>query len=185
MVRTKENGAVHWRVSALAAVSSLLIALPALSQWKDWDYDLDQEKKSWAELQTQLPAYPKSENLLKFDAGANTSNTYYVDGASVSVGDDGVVRYTLMVKTGGGATNVSFEGIRCESRELKVYAFGHPGSEWSRARDPRWRRIEFQEINNHHLTLHREYFCPSRKTIASLKQIMQTLKYGPSRQTVE
>lgn len=172
---------VRWRTVVVAGGIGLLMASPAVAQWKDWDYDLDQEKKSWAELQTQLPPYPKPENLLKFDAGANSANTYFVDSASVSVGDDGVVRYTLMVKTGGGATNVSFEGIRCESRELKVYAFGRPDSEWSRARDPVWRRIEFRDINNHHLTLHREHFCPGRKTIAPVKQIIQTLKYGPPR----
>ena len=172
---------VWWRVVVLVA-SALLLVRPATAQWKDWDYDLDQEKKSWTELQAQIPRYPKPESLLKFDAGANTANTYFVDAVSVSVGDDGVVRYTLVVKTGGGATNVSFEGIRCESRELKVYAFGRPDSEWSRARDPAWRRIEFREINNHHLTLHREHFCPGRKTIAPVKQILQTLKYGtPSR----
>ena len=165
----------------VAAVSALLIASPAVSQWKDWDYELDQEKKPWSELQAQLPPYPKPENLLKFDAGANTASSYFVDSTSVSVGDDGVVRYTLMIKTGGGATNVSFEGIRCESRELKVYAFGRPNSEWSRARDTAWRRIEPRDLNNHHLTLHREHFCPGKTTIAPVKQILQTLKYGPPR----
>ncbi|MEQ1774005.1 MAG: CNP1-like family protein [Burkholderiales bacterium] len=161
------------------------MALPAASQWKDWDYDLDQEKKPWKELQAQLPPYPKPENLLRFDTGATASNSYFVDSTSISVGDDGVVRYTLLIRTGGGATNVSFEGIRCDPRELKVYAFGRPNSEWSRARDTSWRRIEFREINNHHLTLHREYFCPARKWAAPLKQIVQTLKYGPPRQVAD
>jgi len=162
-----------------------LFAVPAASQWKEWDYDLDQEKKSWQELQAQIPQYPKPENLLKFDAGAGTSNAFFVDANSISIGDDGVVRYTLMVKSSGGATNVSFEGIRCDTQELKVYAFGRPSSEWSRARDTRWRRIEYREINNHHFTLYREYFCPSRKTIATQKQILQLLKYGSTRQVVD
>lgn len=169
----------------VALVCLLAVALPAFAQWKDWDYDLDQEKKPWQELQIMIPAYPKPENLLKFDAGASTANTFFVDAASVSVGDDGVVRYTLMVKGGGGATNVSFEGIRCDTRELRVYAFGRSTGEWTRARDSQWRRIEAREINNHHLTLHREYFCPSRKTIASQKQILQFLKQGPPRQTMD
>lgn len=164
---------------ALVALSAMLMAPPAIAQWKDWDYELDQEKKSWQELQAQIPSYPKPGNLLRFDAGANTANVFFVDSASVSVGDDGVVRYTLMIKTGGGATNVSFEGIRCDTRELKIYAFGRPNSDWSRARDTRWREIMFREINNHHLTLFREHFCPTRKTIATVAQILQTLKYGP------
>lgn len=172
-------------VARIAAACLLAVALPASAQWKDWDYDLDQEKKPWQELQLQIPAYPKAENLMKFDAGSNTANTFFVDAASVSVGDDGVVRYTLMVRSGGGASNVSFEGIRCDTRELRVYAFGRPNSEWSRARDSSWRRIEAREINNHHLTLHREYFCPSRKTIATQKQILQFLKYGPPQRVMD
>lgn len=173
---------VWLRVLVLAA-GALLMARPAVSQWKDWDYNLDQEKKPWAELQTQIPPYPKPENLLKFDAGAATPHSYFVDRASVSVGDDGVVRYTLMVRTSGGATNVSFEGIRCEARELKVYAFGRPNGEWSRARDSQWRRIEAREINNHHLTLHNEHFCPARRWAAPVAQILRTLQSGPPRRS--
>ena len=159
---------------------------PAVAQWKDWDYELDQEKKPWEELQTQLPPYPKPENLLKFDIGSNTSNSYFVDAASISVSEDGIVRYTLVIKTGGGATNVSFEGIRCESRQLRVYAFGHPNSQWSRARNAGWREIEPREINGYHYALFRDYYCTSissfisrRSSAASLKQIIATFKAGP------
>ena len=92
------------RIFYWVAVWTLLqVAMPASAQWKDWDYDLDQEKKPWEELQAQLPPYPKNENLLKFDTGSNTSNSYFVDATSVSVGEDHVVRYTLVVKTSGGA----------------------------------------------------------------------------------
>lgn len=173
------------RRSLIALVMSvaMMMAFPAASQWKDWDYDLDQEKKPWAELQTQIPPYPKPENLLKFYAGAATPHSYFIDSASVSVGDDGVVRYTLMIKTGGGATNVSFEGIRCEGREIKIYAFGRPNGEWSRARDSRWKRIEAQEVNDYHRMLHGDYFCPSKRQAAPLSQIFHTLKYGVPNRT--
>ena len=167
----------------LTTAGALLMAMPAAAQWKDWDYELDQEKKPWEELQTQLPAYPKTENLLKFDIGSNTANSYFVDAASVSVSEDGVVRYTLVVKTGGGATNVSFEGIRCDGRLLRVYAFGHPNSQWSRARNPGWRAIEPRVINGYHYALHRDYYCwtSSRTATFPLKQIITNLKNGPPR----
>jgi CNP1-like family len=164
-----------------AAIWALLqVALPASAQWKDWDYDLDQEKKPWEELQAQLPTYPKSENLLKFDTGANTSNSYFVDAASLSVGEDQVVRYTLVVKTGGGATNVSFEGIHCDKGRLRVYAFGHANSQWSRARDSNWRPIVYREVNGHHNALYREYMCTRSRHSEprNVKQIIATLKSG-------
>jgi hypothetical protein len=167
--------ALRW--SLLSLILTLSITL-AQAQWKDWDYDLDQEVKPWVELQEQLPAYPKEENLLEFSSGVNSPNRYFIDAPSVSVGDDGVVRYSLVIKTRGGAQNVSFEAIRCESREVKVYAFGHPNAIWSRARAIQWKFIEHQQLNNVQKALHSVYFCPSRKWTAPLPQILQALKNG-------
>ena len=168
-----------------ALVCGLLMAWCALAQWKDWDYELEQEKKPWEELQTKLPPYPKPENWLKFEIGANTANSFFIDAASLSVGDDGVVRYTVVIKTSGGATNVSFEGLRCDSRQLRVYAFGHPNAQWSRARNAGWREIEPRVVNGHHYVLFRDYFCTAanRKDTASVKQIIATLKSGPKHPT--
>jgi hypothetical protein len=168
-----------------AALYSLLVAAPLFAQWKDWDYELDQEKKPWSELQTQLPPYPKPENLVKFDLGSNTSNQYFVDESSISVGDDGVVRYTLVIKAGGGASNVSFEGIRCDTRQVRVYAFGHPDHQWSRARDIAWRDIRPREINGYHYALQRDYYCTDavfrERTANKVREIVGALKRGPAR----
>ena len=173
---------LSWVPLAVALLAALT-ALPAVAQWKDWDYDLDQEKKPWAELQTQLPPYPKPENLLRFDTGTNTSNNYFVDAPSISIGEDKVVRYTLVVKTGGGATNVSFEGIRCDAAQLRVYAFGHPGTQWSRARDVSWRAIEYREVNGHHNTLYRNFMCTQTRNreAANPRDIVAALKRGEAR----
>jgi hypothetical protein len=174
-------------VQALIALCSLSLVAPLYAQWKDWDYELDQEKKPWSELQTQLPPYPKPENLIKFDIGSNTANQYFIDASSLSVGDDGIVRYTLVIKAGGGASNVSFEGIRCETRQVRVYAFGHPGSQWSRARDQAWRDIQSRDVNGHHFALQRDYFCTAatfrERASYKVQEIIGTLKRGPARYT--
>lgn len=170
----------HWLALGRSALLALGVSWPAAAQWKDWDYELDQEKKPWEELQTQLPAYPKPENLLKFDAGSTNINNYFVDAASLSVGEDKVVRYTLVVKSGGGATNVSFEGIRCDKAQLRVYALVHPNSAWSRARDASWREIVPREINGHHYVLLRDFMCTrarNREPI-SVRNIVAALKRG-------
>ena len=158
----------------------LLATAPVSGQWKDWDYELDQEKKPWEELQTQLPPLPKPENLLKFDVDAITTNNFYVDAASLSIGEDKVVRYTMVVKTGGGATNVSFEGIRCDGRQVRVYAFGQANNQWSRARNPGWRDISQRDLNGYHNVLYRSFLCTqSRNREASnVKEIIASLKRG-------
>lgn len=166
------------------AAAGWLAAGPALAQWDGWDYTFDREITPWAEMQQQLPAYPADENLIALDVGAATAHRFFVDGKSVSTGADGVVRYTLVIKTAGGASNVSFEGMRCESREQKYYAIGRNDRTWARARNPQWRYIEFQNINAQHITLYREYLCRGKFMVESAEQIVQVLRRGPTRHQV-
>jgi hypothetical protein len=130
-------------------------------------------------MQAQLPAYPRDEDLIALVVSAVTPHRFFVDGASVSMDSDGVVRYTLVVKTGGGSTNVSFEGIRCAMFEYKVYAIGGAEKNWVRARNPQWRRIVYQTVNTQHHTLHAEYVCRGKHMMESAQQIVQALRRGP------
>jgi hypothetical protein len=147
--------------------------------------DFDDEKKPWNEIEAQLPAYPREDNLLRFDAGAANSNRFYIDAPSLTVGPDGVVRYTLIIRAAGGASNLSFEGIRCETREHKLYAVGRSDGKWTRARDPAWRDIEYKELNRHHGVLFADFFCdvtrhaktlPEKSILAALKRESQRLR---------
>lgn len=163
----------------LAAALSLLLAAHAMAQWEGWDYDFDREIKPWAEMQGRLPAYPTDQNLILLDVSAVTPHRFFVDAASVSVGNDEVVRYTLMIKTAGGATNVSFEGIRCATREQKYYAIGRSDKTWVRARNPQWRPIAFKDVNAQHFTLYSEFMCNGKFMMESTEQIVQALRRGP------
>jgi CNP1-like family len=165
-------------------LAGLVAAGPVRAQWDGWDYTFDREIKPWAEMQAQMPAYPKDDGLIPLDVGSATPHRFFIDGGSVSVGSDGIVRYTLVIKTAGGATNVSFEGIRCETREQKYYAIGRSDKTWVRARDPQWRRIEPKDFNAQHATLYREYLCRGKTMVESAEQIVQALRRGPSREQI-
>lgn len=167
----------------LAALALLLYCSSALAQkaWEGWDYAFDREITPWAEMQAQLPAYPADEQLIPLNVGAATPHKFFVDARSVSVGSDGVVRYTLVIKAQGGAVNVSFEGIRCESREQKYYATGRSDKSWVRARNPQWRYIEFREFAAHHATLYQEYLCQGKSARESADRIVSALRAGPQR----
>jgi len=151
---------------------------PALAQWREWDADFDADRKPWKELESRIPSYPKTEDLVAFDAGAASAHRFYVDTRSLSVGEDGVVRYTLVIKAAGGATNVTFEGIRCELREQKYYAVGRADGSWVRARKPQWRRIESQDLNRHHGALYREFLCSGKSPVGSVREVLQLLRSG-------
>lgn len=163
----------------------MILTGPAHAQtpWADWDYTFDREITPWAEVQSQLPPYPVEENMISLDIGAATQHRFFVDAKSVSVGKDGVVRYTFVIKTSGGATNVSYEGIRCESREQKYYAIGQKGGAWSRARNPQWRRIEYREISPYHFTL-ADFACRGKFIAGNAEEIVAALRRGPQRHSV-
>ena len=167
----------HLCACALAATALSVgsAALGALAT--TWEADFDEESKSWKEIQAQMPAYPKPENLAAVEVGAS-SHRYYVDTASVSLGEDGVMRYTMLLKTSGGATNVTFEGIRCATREGKLYAIGRTDGTWTRARDPKWERIVTREHKLHQYVLFREYFCPSPVHPTPPKLAIDALRRG-------
>lgn len=175
----RSAAAAGWLVLAVAL--SLLPAAPTMAQWEGWDYNFDREITPWAEMQGQLPAYPADQNLIPLDVGAASAHRFFVDAASVSAGSDGVVRYTLVIRTAGGSTNISFEGIRCESREQKYYAIGRSDKTWVRARNPQWRPIAYREVNAQHLTLYNEFMCRGKLMMESAEQIVQALRRGPQR----
>lgn len=162
-----------------ALVAACFVPLAATAQWRLFESDFDDEKKPWKEIEAKLPSYPKAVDLIAFDAGG-TANKFLIDSQSIFVGEDGVVRYTLVVKTAGGATNVTFEGMRCETREQKYYAIGHPDGTWSRARNPRWRRIEYKELNRQHGMLYEDYLCDGKSPVRSAQEAVRALKYGPT-----
>jgi hypothetical protein len=159
------------------------MVFPVHAQWAGWDYDNDREIKPWSELQAKIPPYPKDPELIQFDAGSATAHRFFIDPGSLSIGEDGVVRYIMVIRTGGGASNVTFEGMRCETREQKTYAIGHHDGTWSRARDPQWRRIEYREVNRHHGVLYREFFCRGKFAARSVNDIVSALRYPPAMST--
>ncbi|MES2364613.1 MAG: CNP1-like family protein [Pseudomonadota bacterium] len=142
----------------------------------NFDRDFDEQKKPWEELNAQLPAYPKDVNLQEFYVSGLVGNHYFVDKTSLEPGKDGVVRYVLVIKTRGGATNVSFEGIRCANRERKIYAIGHSDGTWSRARDSTWQAISSVSALSYHRALADEYLCPQGEMVDSAKEALKKMQ---------
>ncbi|HEX6828233.1 MAG TPA: CNP1-like family protein [Burkholderiales bacterium] len=144
-----------------------------------FDQAFDGDERPWREIEAKLPAYPLPENLVKIDAGATASSRYYVDTASLSVDPDGVVRYSVVVKSAYGAESVSYEGIRCDTRERRSYAFGRPDGSWSRARSSRWERIQANLAQTRYqMTLYGDYFCPEGRIAGDRKEVLDGLRRG-------
>lgn len=140
--------------------------------------DEEEVVKAWEELAIRLPASPRQQDLLGFYVSAVTVNRFFIDPASVSVGGDGVVRYTLVVTTPAGARNVSYEGMRCDTRERRLYAFGRLDGSWSEARMSRWEPVRESSGNRHHAALFQEYFCPGGVIVRNAQEARDALRRG-------
>lgn len=142
------------------------------------DMDEDDGPKKWEELEAQLPPMPKQQDLVGFFVSSATDNRFFVDPASVSVGADGVVRYTLVVLSGSGARNVSFEGMRCDTRERRLYAFGRSDGTWSKSRSNQWEKVREGGGNRQHAALFQEYFCPGGVIVRNADEATDALRRG-------
>jgi hypothetical protein len=144
----------------------------------DWSRDAADAKVVPVEKPVVLPAFPKDPDLTEFGVGASSSHRYFVDGSTIDVGADGVVRYALVVKTAGGASNASYEGIRCSTYEKRVYALGHPQRKWIEAKRSVWEPIQRGRAGEHHAVLYAEYFCPDRRIVADRAEALRAFASG-------
>lgn len=145
-------------LKTIQGVWALVLVFSCTQSWAD-GFDSEFEEKPWAEIEVQLPAFPDKENLIPFRVGAITDTKYLVDSNSLSVGSDGVVRFTLVVISSTGAQNISYEGLHCGTAERRFYAFGRADRTWSKARSNQWVKIQGTS-NNYHAELYYNYFCP-------------------------
>ncbi|MFZ6646442.1 CNP1-like family protein [Undibacterium sp. TJN25] len=159
-------------LSALVAAACLSFQLPASAQQSPED---DEEmEKDWKEVAAQLPEAPKAENLISFyDSG---TQAFSIDAKSLTIVSDGTIRYTLVAVSRGGAKNISYEAIRCESFEKKLYAFGRPDGSWSRSRRNEWTQISNLGANKQHSFLAVDYFCEGPTVAGKARDILDRIK---------
>lgn len=91
-----------------------------------------------------------------------------------------MVRYTLVATSSQGARNISYEGIRCDTREFKVYAYGDASGKLTERYDPVWARIDEAAANRQRAALQKDYLCPSGVPL-HVSDIITALKLRPAR----
>lgn len=115
--------------------------------------------QNWVEGHYELPPSPQAQSLLPVEISAQSPNRFYVDAGSLTVGEDGVVRYVLVVETPGGARNASFEGIRCVGPTHRLYASQGSDGSWRQLRQSEWRPIMDNSYNRAPAALAQTFFC--------------------------
>ncbi len=156
----------------IAFFITLFISLSANAQKED----ADGAPVVWQESTVTLPATPIKENLLPFNPNASGTMKFAIDAKSLSVEKDEVVRYTLVITSTAGASNVSYEGIRCKTMEKKAYAFGQADGNWSVAKRDAWDAIADGRVNRQHITLAQDFFCDGSRVAGKAENIIERIR---------
>lgn len=139
----------------------------------------DVEEYVWKEKETKLPEWPQDEDLLEFEVELpNTPFRYYIDTRSFSYDPvEGVVRYTLVIRSRRGGENVTYEGLRCNTSEYKVYAYGNGKGVMRPARNPTWQHLIEAGHTRYRTDLKKKYFCGSGTVPVDARIMLDNLRY--------
>jgi len=114
--------------------------------------------EAWREGAAKLPPLPSTQSLLGVDVMDASRNQYFVDPDSLLVGGDGVSRLTLIVQHKSGNRTVTYEGIRCETGEYRIYGIaGEAG--WAAPKRSPWRSIPLGGYKSLRSVLLTDFLC--------------------------
>ncbi len=135
-------------------------------------------REAWKEAKVEIPPSPRDQDLIRFHVDDPERDfTYAIDKRSLRIDKDQVVRYTLVIESRHGVRNYAYEGLRCHSREYKVYAYGSNTGKLRPRRDPKWKAIKEERFSRVHRDLHRYYLCePSLNKPLVKEEIILALK---------
>jgi hypothetical protein len=133
------------------------------------------ENPDWQETEAPAPPALRTRNLIPLEL-PGTSLRFGVDPESITVGADRVVRYVVVASSSTGTVNAIYEGIRCVSGDVKVYARHNPDSGWVPARNSDWQPLHSTPNSRHSLYIARNGACLGRGASGTPAQIVQDLR---------
>lgn len=168
-------------LSRLSFRGCLLTALICpIAAWAQSGF-LFEADSNWQEADVGMPPPPQEKRLREFFVSAASANRFFVDESSLSVGPDYVVRYVLVVRAGGGAETVTYEGIRCTTGERKLYAHWRQDGEWVPPRRSEWESVRSGGLNRPYRSLAIGYFCDGVAPPRTTEDALRGLRNGIER----
>lgn len=155
-----------------AVLCSLLLSGTAQSQPSDPDAE------TWTEAQAVPPANFSTDKLQAFEVDSGSTLSYGIDPLTLSVGADGVVRYVLVARSRSGALNVMYQGLRCQTAEVKTYGRWDNKANWSIDAKADWQTLSFRGFTHPAMMLARGGICDGRTVNGDAQKILRTLKNG-------
>jgi hypothetical protein len=129
------------------------------------------------EIEVPPPPVYHKEGLIKIDMPGSSSLTYGLDPETLSIGSDGVMRYVMVAYSSSGSVNALYEGLRCETSEVKTYARSSELGRWTTVQDAKWRRLENTAASRHALALAKRGACDTtRLAVGNATEMIKLLR---------
>ncbi len=160
------------RSTTSALLLSLLCIAPPLTHAQTSYPD----EKAWTETVVAPPASFSTEALIGFEVLKASSLAYGIDPNTLTVGEDGVVRYVMVARSSSGALNVLYQGIRCATAETKTYGRLSDKGAWNTSPDAPWQELSFRGATRPAMILARQGICEGRTVTGNAPKILATLK---------
>jgi len=160
----------------------IFFAVPGYTEMENDSPDLGggfTEAKPWQEGSVNIPPYPQADDLIKVEVDrVDMPFDFYLDSKNISYSEkEGLIRYTVVIKSDSGASNVLFEGIRCEKREYRTYAYGTYEKSFVKARISEWKYINENGFMAHRYNFFQHYMCNERQSPNTISEIIRKVSY--------
>lgn len=133
------------------------------------------EDPDWREEAPPAPPAVTTRGLIPLEIRTG-SLRFGVDPASISIGQDGIVRYVVVASSPTGTVNAMYEGLRCRTGEFKVYARHNPDSGWVPVREADWQPLREQRNSRHSLHIARAGACREHAPNGPAERIVRELR---------
>jgi hypothetical protein len=161
------------QISKLVTCLAVFVSFGALAQIVDVDPD-------WKEVDVPPPPAFNRDKLVPVDMPPHITLKLGVDPATLSISSDSVVRYVMVATSSSGSVNAMYEGIRCMTGEVKVYARYSSSGQWKSVDNAQWRPLNDNQPSKHALAFARQAACDGvAPTSMSPAVIIQKLKSPP------
>jgi hypothetical protein len=160
-------------LALLATLIAATVAIPVLAA--------DEE---WQEAEAPPPPAWHKEGLIAIEMPIRTSLNFGVDPTTLTIGPDGVVRYVMVAYSPTGSVNAMYEGLHCDTGEVKTYARSSESGHWNKVAIPVWRELDVtQSATRHALAFARQGACdgnaPGGRTAAELIRRFKDSRKNP------
>ncbi len=138
---------------------------------------LSSPEEKWSESdQIKFPHAPHEGDLVRLDSKLIEGRyEYFIDRASISMGSDTVLRYTVVLESNNGARNTFYEGIRCATSEFKTYAYFTQTGEFKALASKAWRKLKSTGPYDYRRLLAERYVCDRNGWPLNEKQVQERI----------